>query len=137
MQVTTRPTTQRTNREVVAEAITRLTAPQTAIAAEPAFAALRGPSTAPNGVRGARPADSALFAGFTERTLTIERQREAGDRVITHVTFRGRHTRDYRGVAPTGREMEARGVLVHDVCGGSVIDAWSVLQWRSVEATRR
>ena len=124
------------NRRLVAEAIAQLIAvdgPQSPVASASAGSAdvyCAGPERHVCGVRGARPADATLFAAFSEPELTIERQREAGDRVITHIVFRGRHTRGYRGVAPSGRTMQARGVLIHDLRGGRIVDAWSLLHWR-------
>jgi predicted ester cyclase len=89
-----------------------------------------GPQGHVCGVRGARPADRSLFSAFSDPELTVERTEEVGDRVISHVRFSGRHTQSYRGVAPTGRTMQARGVIVHDLNNGRIRDAWSVLRWR-------
>ena len=83
-----------------------------------------------SGVRGARPADRSLFAACSERQLTVERTEEAGERVISHVRFSGRHTTSDRGAAASGRLMQATGEIVHELHEGRITDAWSVLRWR-------
>lgn len=47
----------------------------------------------------------AFKNAFPDATLTIENMLAEGDRVITRVTVRGTHTREWLGVAPSGRVM--------------------------------
>ncbi len=61
---------------------------------------------------------------------TVERTEEAGERVISHVRFSGRHTTSDRGAAASGRLMQATGEIVHELHEGRITDAWSVLRWR-------
>lgn len=137
MQQTIERTQTQSNRDIAAQAVAQLIEPLpqdlTYLDLPSAFGPhvhCSGPERHVCGVRGARPADRSLFAAFSEPELTVDRIEEFGDRVISHVRFSGRHTQSYRGVAPSGRRMQARGVIVHDLADGRIRDAWSVLHWR-------
>ena len=58
---------------------------------------------------------------------TIEYQGTDGDMVITRHTTRTIHDRGaYLGLmAPTGQERETRGMLIHRVSGGKIVEEWS------------
>jgi ketosteroid isomerase-like protein len=58
---------------------------------------------------------------------TIEYQATDGDMVITRFTTRTIHDRGaYLGIlAPTGRERETMGILIHRVSGGKIVEEWS------------
>ncbi len=137
MQLTAeRATNTSTNREIVETAIADLTAPAAprdslsltrSLDPQAQCFGLRSDTAT---VRGARPADRDLFAAFSQPHLEVERMDDVGDRVVTHISFSGRHMRPYRGVAATGRDMRARGVIVHALREGHVIDAWRVLHGR-------
>ena len=115
------------NRQIVAEALARLTSPAAPLDLQAFRAEPRGDAVT---IRGARPADHTLFAAFSQPELRVERTDEVGDRVISHITFTGRHTGRHEGAEPTGREMQARGVIVHVLHDQQITDAWSVLHWR-------
>lgn len=137
MQQTIERTQTQSNRDIAERAIAQLIEPLpqdlTYLDLPSAFGPhvhCSGPERHLPGVRGARPADRRLFAAFSEPELTIDRIEEFGDRVISHVRFSGRHTQSFRGAALSGRRMQARGVIVHDLADGRIRDAWSVLHWR-------
>jgi predicted ester cyclase len=57
------------------------------------------------------PKDLKLFVrefreAFPDLKVTIEHEVAEGDELISMSTFRGTHTGEFRGVAPTGRSME-------------------------------
>jgi ketosteroid isomerase-like protein len=58
---------------------------------------------------------------------TIEYQATDGDMVITRFTTSTIHDRGaYLGIlAPTGRERETMGILIHRVSGGKIVEEWS------------
>ena len=68
--------------------------------------------------------------GFTERSVTITRAVDTGDRVISYVRFTGRHAGEYRGHAPTGRLMQADGSVIHRFDEyDRIVQKWSVVRW--------
>jgi predicted ester cyclase len=74
-------------------------------------------------------AELPAVLGFLRRflpdvQLTIEDQVAEGDRVATRVTFRGTHTGETDGLAPTGKEVEIRGIAIDRLAGGKVVEMW-------------
>ncbi len=49
---------------------------------------------------------------FPDLRLIIEEQIAEGDKVVSRATIRGTHLREFRGIAPTGKEMEIPGMAV-------------------------
>ena len=119
------------NLDVVRRAIAELTAcgskPPDALYA-PDFRSL-GPTRGPCDIRGATAASAELFGAFADARVDIERMVGEGERVITHIRFRGQHTAEFQGCPPTGGVMGARGVLVHRLRAGRITEAWTVLRW--------
>jgi serine phosphatase RsbU (regulator of sigma subunit)/predicted ester cyclase len=64
-------------------------------------------------------------AAFSDIRYIIEDQIAEGDKVMTRWRGRGVHDRgEYTGLAPTGRESEAKIIDVHRVEGGKIADEW-------------
>jgi serine phosphatase RsbU (regulator of sigma subunit) len=64
-------------------------------------------------------------AAFSDIRYIIEDQIAEGDKVMTRWTGRGRHDRgEYAGLAPTGRDEEAKIIDLHRVEGGKIADEW-------------
>jgi len=62
---------------------------------------------------------------FSDIRYIIEDQIDEGDKVMTRWRGRGVHDRgDYAGLAPTGRESEAKVIDVHRVEGGKIAEEW-------------
>ena len=62
-------------------------------------------------------------ATFTITSFTIEDQIAEGDRVVTRYRSRGSHDRgEFMGVAPTGKEFEVTGIIVHRTAGGKIAE---------------
>jgi len=65
-----------------------------------------------------------ILTAFPDFRLVIEDQIAEGDKVVTRVTFRGTHLGEYRGVAPTGRQVAYQGIAVDRIAGGKVVEGW-------------
>lgn len=65
-----------------------------------------------------------LLAAFPDFHLVIEDQIAERDKVVTRVTFRGTHLGEYRGIAPTGRQVAYTGIAVDRIVGGKVVEGW-------------
>jgi len=64
-------------------------------------------------------------AAFSDIRYIIEDQIAEGDKVMTRWTGRGRHDRgEYRGLAPSGRDEEAKIIDLHRVEGDKIADEW-------------
>src|ERR671916_2462271 len=79
-------------------------------------------------VRG--PEDVKRFQGeyhsaFSDFHITIEDQIAERDKVVSHYTIRGTHQGDFRDMAPTGREIEIKGVTTFRFSPeGKVVETW-------------
>jgi serine phosphatase RsbU (regulator of sigma subunit) len=64
-------------------------------------------------------------AGFPDFRISIDDQIAEGDKVMVHATIRGTHQREFRGMAPTGKEIEERGFSVFRFSSeGKVVESW-------------
>ena len=62
---------------------------------------------------------------FSDIRYIIKDQIAEGDKVMTRWTGRGVHDRgEYAGLAPTGRESEAKVIDVHRLEGGKIAEEW-------------
>jgi serine phosphatase RsbU (regulator of sigma subunit) len=85
----------------------------------------------PNGsVHERGPEDVKRFVGefraaFPDLRLIIGEQIAEGDKVVSRGTIRGTHLREFRGMAPTGEEMEIPGMAVFRFSEeGKVVESW-------------
>src|SRR5215203_5249433 len=76
------------------------------------------------------PEDVKRFVGelrsaFPDFHISINEQLAEGDKVVVHATIRGTHQREFRGMAPTGKEIEERGFSVFRFSSeGKVVESW-------------
>src|ERR671912_194207 len=79
-------------------------------------------------VRG--PEDVKRFTGefhsaFPDLHVSIEDQIAEGDKVVSHFTIRGTHQGEFRGMAPTGKEIALTGVTIFRFSPeGKVVETW-------------
>jgi steroid delta-isomerase-like uncharacterized protein len=75
---------------------------------------------------GVRALYTGLRTGFPDFQPEIKWQTESGGLVTTYKIYRGTHTGEFLGIAPTGRTMEIETVDVMRVSGGRITDHWGV-----------
>ncbi len=64
-------------------------------------------------------------SAFPDIRIGVEDQIAEGDKVVSHYTIRGTHQGDFRGLAPTGKEIELKGVTTFRFSPeGKVIETW-------------
>src|SRR5215211_1554765 len=65
-------------------------------------------------------------AAFSELRYIIEDQVATDDKVVSRLTIRRVHDRgEFVGIAPTGEEYEATGIVIHRIVGGKIAEEWS------------
>jgi predicted ester cyclase len=84
------------------------------------------PPDAPPGLDGNIQGMRWLNGGFSERRFEIHQVIAEGDTVVVHCTFHGRHTGQFRGLAPTNRPVAFRHVHIHRFQDGKVVEHWAV-----------
>lgn len=67
---------------------------------------------------------AAWAAHFTDFRVDVEEMFSAGNRVITRVTYRGRHTGDLKRVPARGREYLLSGIDIFEFMDGRVVQHW-------------
>jgi serine phosphatase RsbU (regulator of sigma subunit) len=66
-----------------------------------------------------------FHSAFPDFHISIEEQIAEGDKVVSHYTIRGTHQGDLRGMAPTGKEIEIKGVTTFRFSSeGKVVETW-------------
>jgi serine phosphatase RsbU (regulator of sigma subunit) len=76
------------------------------------------------------PEDVKRFHGefhsaFPDFRISIEDQIAEGDKVVSHYTIRGTHQGEFRGMAPTGKEVELKGITIFRFSEeGKVVETW-------------
>ena len=76
------------------------------------------------------PEDVKRFVGefraaFPDFRISIDDQIAEGNKVVVRATIRGTHQREFRGMAPTGKEIEEKGFSVFRFSEeGKVIESW-------------
>jgi serine phosphatase RsbU (regulator of sigma subunit) len=76
------------------------------------------------------PEDVKRFVGefrsaFPDLRLSIDDQIAEGDKVMIRETARGTHQGELRGMAPTGKEMEIKGIAIFRFSPeGKVVESW-------------
>ena len=63
-------------------------------------------------------------AGFPDFHSTIEDQIAEGDKVVTCWRMRGTHRGEFRGIAPTGMEVDVTGIVIFRFSDGKVVESW-------------
>lgn len=76
------------------------------------------------------PQDVKRFMGefrqaFPDFHTTIEDQIAEGDKVVTRWTMRGTHQSEFRGIAPTGKQITITGIGIFRFSDeGKVVESW-------------
>jgi predicted ester cyclase len=70
---------------------------------------------------------SAYQAALSERRLIIEDQVAGDDKVVTRFIVHATHDRgELMGVAPTGRELTNRAIVIHRIVEGRIAEEWGM-----------
>ena len=68
-----------------------------------------------------------LAAAFSNRRLLVEDQVAGGDKVVTRFIVHITHDRgEFMGVAPSGRELTNRAIVIHRIVGGKIAEEWGL-----------
>src|SRR5215204_6259399 len=64
-------------------------------------------------------------SAFPDWRISIDEQIAEGDKVVNRVTLRGAHQRQFRDMAPTGKEVEVKAVTIFRFSKeGKVVETW-------------
>jgi serine phosphatase RsbU (regulator of sigma subunit)/predicted ester cyclase len=79
------------------------------------------------GREGLKRTIAEISATFSNRRRFIEDQVAEGDKVVTRYTLRATHDRkEIMGVAPTGREVTYKAIVIHRISGDKIAEEWGM-----------
>ncbi|GAH49735.1 unnamed protein product, partial [marine sediment metagenome] len=65
-----------------------------------------------------------LRACFADIHCTVEDMVAEDDKVAVRWTWRGTHTGEYMGIAPTGKQVTMTGISILRIVGGKIVEEW-------------
>lgn len=68
---------------------------------------------------------SQYRAAFPDFSVTIEDRIVADDAVVERFRIRGTHEGEFRGIPPTGNEVELTGIVIHYIDDGKAVEDYS------------
>jgi steroid delta-isomerase-like uncharacterized protein len=68
---------------------------------------------------------------FPDTQFILHEMMAEGDKVVSRITFRGTHQGEYRGIPATGKQVEVKGVWIHRLEGGRIVEGqqWGYVDW--------
>jgi steroid delta-isomerase-like uncharacterized protein len=78
------------------------------------------------GAEGMRRAHSAFFEAFPDAQGQTENLIADGDQLAKHTVLSGTHQGTYNGIAPTGRRVTVRAILIWRFHEGRIAEEWVV-----------
>src|SRR5215210_8546610 len=82
-------------------------------------------STLERGPQDVKRFQREFHSAFSNFRISIEDQIAEGDKVVSHYTIRGTHQGDFMSLAPTGKEIEIKGVTTFRFSSeGKVVETW-------------
>ena len=82
------------------------------------------PPGLPPGREGLKAFVGAFHAAFPDGHLSIDQMIAEGDTVATRLTFRGTHTGDFLGIAPTGKQVAVPALDMARYADGKLVEHW-------------
>ena len=84
------------------------------------------PPGGPNGFPGVRATIGMLHAAFSGQRYEVHQVIGEGNTVVIDATMHGRHTGEFFGIPPTGREVALRSIHLIRYRDGREIETWAL-----------
>ena len=78
------------------------------------------------GPEGMKQFMAAYQNAFGDAHWSMDEVIVAGDTVVTRWTGRGTHSGDLQGIAPTRNSVEVKGIWIHRIANGKIVESWNV-----------
>ncbi len=82
-----------------------------------------GPGIVP-GIEGFKQFFGMMLLAFPDLHATIHDQIAEGDKVVTRKTFEATHKGDFRGVPPTGKQIDLSVIDIFRIADGKIAEHW-------------
>jgi steroid delta-isomerase-like uncharacterized protein len=67
-------------------------------------------------------------AAFPDLRFEVEELLADGDRVVSRSVMHGTHEGDWHGIAPTGKQVAIRMMVIHRIAGGQIAEDWVLVE---------
>lgn len=81
------------------------------------------PGLAP-GREGLKQMAGSFRAAFSDIRTTIDDQIAEGDKVAWRWSFQTKHTGEFMGIPPTGKQITLTGISIDRIAGGKFVERW-------------
>jgi predicted ester cyclase len=68
------------------------------------------------------------LSGFPDLSFTVEQMIAAGDTVVTRSVMNGTHQGRWLGVAPTGKRVSIRMIVIQRLAGEKIVEDWVLVE---------
>jgi steroid delta-isomerase-like uncharacterized protein len=92
----------------------------------PVYLAHNSFSGAPNGPQGLKWLISMYRTAFPDLQCTVNDEIREGDKFSAHWTMRGTHKGSFLGNPPTGRLVQAQGIIFATIENGRIVEDWTL-----------
>lgn len=75
----------------------------------------------------------ALHAALADLSVTLDDMIAEGDRVAVRATWRGIHAGAFRGIAPSGKPVMFKGLVIWRVRDGQVAERWAEIDFSGLD----
>ena len=65
---------------------------------------------------------------FPDLRFEVEELLADSDRVVSRSVMHGTHEGDWHGIAPTGRRVMIRMMVIHRIAGGQIVEDWVLVE---------
>ncbi len=90
------------------------------------------PPGTPPGVDGIKQLLTVTLSAFSNIQVTIEDIVAEDDKMVSRFTFRGTHTGEFMGIAPTGREVTVMQISIDRIADGKIVEHWGLVDQLSL-----
>ena len=81
-------------------------------------------SAAPLSVEDFKQLGGVFLSAFPDGTVTVDDLLEDADKVVSRITFRGTHTGELMGIAPTGKTVSVSEIIIDRFTDGRIVESW-------------
>jgi len=68
------------------------------------------------------------LTGFPDLLFVVEQMLAETDRVVTQVAVKGTHTGTWLGVAPTGKAIDIKMIVIHRIENEKIVEDWVLVE---------
>ena len=76
--------------------------------------------------------NNVFNVAFIDRQFSVRDLIAEGDKVMARTTWRGTHSANFRGLPPTGKQIEISAFIMDRIKDGKIVEHWSLFDMMSM-----